>query len=143
MVERLEEYRWSSHHGYLSKNDKWALLYKDFILTMLSKDPAQYYSAYKKFMHDDEKAEISDLFKKKKLPAILGSQNFISWVKETYYSEKQDKQIPDSSVLAPDIFQIKRLISGYYEINPSELSNTHRGVTNEPGDVAIFLTRKL
>ncbi len=44
MIERLEEYRWSNHHGYLSKNDKWALLYKDFILTMLSNDPAQYYS---------------------------------------------------------------------------------------------------
>ncbi len=93
-------------------------------------------------MHDDEEAEIGDIFKMKKLPAVLGSQNLISWVKERFYSEKQDKQIPDSSVLAPDIFQIKRLISEYYEINPSELSNTHRGVTNEPGDVAIFLTRK-
>ncbi len=143
IVKEPVEYQWSSHKGYLSKSVKWAWLHKDFILSMLTKDPKRYNAAYKRFMHEKKDDEISDIFNKKKLPVFVGSQNFTDWVKETFYSEKQNNQIPDSSMLAPDISQIKLIISTYYKIDLTEFLKTRRGVSNEPRDVAIFLTRKI
>ena len=36
MVENLDDYPWSSHHGYLSSYKEWNRLHKNFIMSMLS-----------------------------------------------------------------------------------------------------------
>lgn len=143
IVERPGDYPWSSHGAYTLKSGKWAWLYKDFILSMLTRKPALYEEEYKRFMHESEDDEIIGMLKKKKSPAFLGGPKFVEWVKKTFYSEKQDCSIPESHFLAPEISRIKQIVSEYYEIDPAKLINTRRGVSNEPRDVAIFLTRKL
>ena len=143
IVEKLAGYRWSSHRAYLSKTDKWSWLYKDFILAMLSQHPGRCVAEYKQFMHDDTDDELTDIFEKKKMPAFLGGQDFIAWVKDTFYSQKQDQDIADAALLAPELSMIKQVVSAYYNINPANLSHTRRGIPNEPRDMAVFLTRKL
>ena len=36
IVEKLDQYQWSSHKGYVSKAKKWNWLHKGFILSMLT-----------------------------------------------------------------------------------------------------------
>ncbi len=80
---------------------------------------------------------------KNKLPAILGRTEFIDWVKNTFFTEKRHKQIPDSDQLAPEINQIKSAVYQYYGITNNQLMHTVRGISNEPRNVAIYLTRVL
>ena len=36
MCKSVEEYPWSSHHGFISSAKKWDWLYKDFLLGMFA-----------------------------------------------------------------------------------------------------------
>ena len=78
MVETLDEYAWSSHHGYLSWAKNWKWLHKDFILSMPASDQKKRRQAYLRFMAKDDSEELLDLLEQKKWPSLLGSENFIS-----------------------------------------------------------------
>jgi len=138
----IEQYQWSSHHSYLSaEKSNW--IYKEFILKMFSNDYKQSYHAYLEFLAKEDSEEISMFYEKKKLPAILGSIDFIDWAKNTFFTEKAHKQVPDSNQLAPEVEQIKSAICQYYKITNDQLTHSIRGTSNEPRNVAIYLTRIL
>ena len=88
MVETLDEYAWSSHHGYLSLAKNWNWLHKDFILSMPASDQKKRRQAYLRFMAKDDSDELLDLFEQKKWPSLLGSENFISWIKGLFLKRK-------------------------------------------------------
>ncbi len=143
MVKNLSQYTWSSHLGYVSKAKKWDWLHKDFILTMLSSNKRKDKQAYLNFMAKDDSEELIELFEKKKLPSILGSEDFISWVRERFFSRKRHHQIPDSAQLAPELNDIITAVCRVYGIEDRILLQTRRGTLNEPRNVAIYLSRML
>ena len=143
LVEKLDEYPWSSHRGYLSESKKWDWLNKEFILTILSADKRNRRRAYRRFVSMDDLTDILKIFEDRRLPSLLGGDQFISWVKETFFSQKEHKEVPESTVLAPDIQRIKDVVSEYYGVDKDTLNVSKRGVFNEPRNVAIFLTRVL
>lgn len=142
IVATVEQYPWSSHHSYLS-SEKSNYIHKEFIIKMLSTDPKRSYNAYLEFMSKEDSEEISTFYEKNKLPAILGNIEFIDWAKNTFFTEKTHKQVPDSDQLAPDIAQIKSVVCQYYSITNNQLMHSIRGISNEPRNVAIYLTRIL
>lgn len=143
MVQKLDEYAWSSHHGYLSSAKKWDWIHKDIILSMLSTNKRKARHAYAQFMAQDDSEEISELFAKKKWPSILGSEDFIDWAKATFYDRKINPQIPESLQLAPDLRSIIKAVCRFYGIEEKELFQARRGASNEPRNVAIYLSRML
>ncbi len=143
LVEKLDEYPWSSHRGYLSESKKWDWLNKEFILTILSADKRNRRRAYRRFVSMDDVTDILKIFEDRRLPSLLGGNQFISWVKETFFSQKEHKEVPESTVLAPDLQRIKDVVSEYYGVDKDTLNISKRGVFNEPRNVAIFLTRVL
>jgi len=143
MVNNLKEYAWSSYNGYLSTAKKWDWLHKDFILSLFSSYKTKARQSYRRFMEQEDSAEIHDLFAKTKLPSILGSENFIAWIKEIFFAEKIHDQIPDSSQLAPELNEITKAVCKVYGIKEKELLQTRRGALNEPRNVAIYLCRML
>lgn len=142
IVDNVEQYPWSSHHSYLS-TEKLNWLHKDFILEMLSSDYEKSCKAYQQFIAKEDSAEISEIYEKKKLPAILGHVEFIDWVKNTFFTEKTHNQVPDSDQLAPEIEHIKSAICQHYGVAKDQLVQSVRGISNEPRNVAIYLTRIL
>jgi len=74
---------------------------------------------------------------------VFGSDQFINWVKEKFFSEKIHQKVPDSSFLVPDIGKIKATICEYYSIREEELLTPERGAFSEPRLVAIYLIRLL
>lgn len=143
MVGTLDEYAWSSHQGYLSRSKTWAWLYKDFILTMLTVNHKQRKDAYLRFIEQENANELLDLFERPKWPSMLGSENFIALIKETYFDKKKHRQIPESIQLAPDLSKIKREVCQAYGVAEKELLTAQRGRINEPRNVAIYLCRVL
>jgi chromosomal replication initiation ATPase DnaA len=69
--------------------------------------------------------------------------NPIPFFKDRFFKMKEDKEVPASRELAPDMETIISEVSRYYEIKPSALKAVRRGIENEPRDVAIYLIRSM
>jgi REP element-mobilizing transposase RayT len=145
LTDDLSRYNWSSHRGYLSTAEKWNWLHKNFILSMLSKSGGERVKNYRQFIsaEDEDGDKTSQVLDKKRWPAILGSASFINKVKERFFPEKVNDEVPQSRELAPTPAQIKKMVCEHYCINQDELLVSKRGVFNEPRNVAIYLTRRL
>lgn len=143
LTERLGYYAWSSHKGYLSRDEKWNWLYKDFVFSMLSKNKDDRIKNYRQFIAMGDEEDISYVLDKKKWPAILGSKDFINKVKARFFSEKTDDEVPQSRELAPEVDQIKKAVCKHYGVDEKELLISQRGSFNEPRNMAIYLTRRL
>jgi putative transposase len=143
VVDQLDNYPWSSHEGYLSTSKKWDWLHKDYILSILCSEKSSRQTAYNNFMAEEDSEDIVHVFKRKKWPVALAGENFINKLKERYFKEKRDSQIPESRGLAPEIQSINKAVCLYYEVDESELLKSRRGWFNEPRGMAIYLCRKL
>ena len=143
LVDDMDRYVWSSHGGYLSKAEKWNWLYKDFVFSMLSKNKNEKLKNYRQFISLEDDEKISQVLDKKKWPAILGSADFIAKVKEKFFSETVDDEVPQARELAPETDQIKRVVCDRYGISEKELLISKRGLSNEARNMAIYLTRRL
>lgn len=139
----LNDYEWSSHSGYISDAKRWNWLYKEFPLSLLTNDPKNNRKVYIKYMSEDCGEEINLLFQKKKLPCILGKEDFVYWVKNRFFEKKAHIEVPDSKLLAPDKERIQELVCRKYGITKEELVKCKRGTFSEPRGVAIYLTRMI
>jgi hypothetical protein len=143
LVKRLDRYAWSSHKGYISTAKKWSWLYKEFVLQMLAEQVSSQIRIYRQFMAQQQDKDLIRVFERKRKPSMLGSNEFISWVKDRFFKKKIDKEIPASKGLAPDTERIISEVSRHYEANSGELTEVRRGLENEPRDVAIYLIRSM
>ena len=76
-------------------------------------------------------------------PSMLGSEKFISWIKDRFFKKKKDKQVPASKELGPDLDTIISEVSRYYKLETTNLKAVRRGIENEPRDVAMYLIRSM
>jgi len=143
LTDNLDRYVWSSHRGYLSKSENWNWLHKDFILSMLSKGEGSQLKYYRQFMSTEDEDEIDTVLIKKKWPAVLGSADFVQRIKNKFFAEKTNSEVPQSRELAPEPYQIILAVCDRYGIDEKELLVSKRGVFNEPRNMAIYLTRRL
>ena len=143
LTENMDNYKWSSHAGYISSAQKWNWLHKEFILSIISPDPIDQIKAYRQFVRLDDSEKILQVFENPRRPPFLGGKLFLGWIKETFFEKKREKEVPESVHLAPDLSLIKTVVCSYYKIQESTLQRGRRGVSNEPRDVAIYLTRLL
>jgi putative transposase len=65
LSDDLNNYEWSSHHGYQSDAKRWEWPYKEFPLSMFAKDRNESRKAYIKHMGEDEEEEIDRIFQNK------------------------------------------------------------------------------
>jgi len=143
LVKRLDQYVWSSHKGYLSKAKKWNWIYKHFVLDMLTTQINSQILIYKQFMAQEQDENLVRVLDGKNPPSMLGSDKFISWIKDLFFKMKKDKEVPASKELAPDLDTIISEVSRYYKVRLSKLKAVRRGMENEPRDVAIYLIRSM
>lgn len=133
---------WSSHHAYISAAKKWAWLSKEFLLGMFADTKAKAKKGYLEFVQKEDSSEVTDFFSKKNLASVFGTQDFIDWMKEKFYSSIKHYEIPQSRQLAPTIAAIKEAVCRSYGIEVHMLEHAKRGQVNEPRNVAIYLARK-
>jgi putative transposase len=143
MVETARQYAWSSHRGYLSEAKKWDWLHKDLILSMIAKNQKQWIYQYRAFMAEDESESFLQTINLKKLPSVLGDNQFVDMIKERFFEGKRHIEVPESKGLAPDADQIIASICNHYNIDRAELFRTKRGVLNEARGMALYLVRYL
>ena len=112
-------------------------------MQMLAEQVNSQIRIYRQFMAQQQDKYLLRVFERKRKPSMLGSNEFISWVKDRFFKKKIDKEIPASKGLAPNADRIISEVSGYYEASHTALTAVRRGLENEPRDVAIYLIRSM
>ena len=142
IVDRLDDYMWSSHKGYLSESRQWKWLAKDSLLCILEENNVKWRSKYISFVEKEIPEQIETIFNAGKLPSILGTEKFLEQIKKKYYKKKLHKDIPQSRILAPGMEKIIRVVCNRYQVSADELCKPRRGRNNEAKKAAIYLIRK-
>jgi len=99
----LKKYLWSTYPGYcyLRKRDK-NFDYSWLLNTYFAEDSAQGRRRYRAYVHQGIEDEIENPFEEVTHQSILGTQNFVDWVKNMLPS-KQQREIPSLRKLQHDM----------------------------------------
>src|SRR4030042_5728637 len=143
LSKTFEGYAWSSHKGYISKAKKWSWLHKQYVLSKFSRTKNEQLIKYRAFVSKESGHELEEIIEGKKWTSILGSKTFKKLIKDRFFKEQNDVEIPESKKLAPDIDTIIKTDCDFYGIEKTELMVTRSRLSNEPRDVAIYLNRRL
>jgi len=143
LTKKLDSYPWSSHRGYLSRAKTWDWLHKDYVLGMLAKGEADRLTLYREFVSMADSEDLLEVFSRNKWPWALGSEGFVTTIKDQFFARKLDDEVPESKELAPDVDGMKRAVCEFYRVKEAELLVSKRGSFNEARSVAIYLTRRL
>ena len=143
IAKKPDQYVWSSHLGYLSDDQEWEWLHKEFVLGMLGKDGAVRIKKYRQFVEKQDAEQLLSFFEKTNLPSLLGSNKFVEWAKAKFFEGSIHKDVPQSKILAPDRPTIIKAVCGFYNAAEKDIAAVRRGVQNEPRDVAIYLLRTI
>jgi putative transposase len=143
LVSRLDRYAWSSHKAYLSGSAKWAWLHSEPVLSVLCSAGGDSAEAYRAFMAKDEPDEVTAELSKKNVPSILGSDEFVAWVKASFKELRSQGEVPAARLFAPGLDAIQSAVCAVYGIDRAELQSSKRGMSNDARNVAIYLSRRL
>ena len=143
IAKKPDQYVWSSHLGYLSDDQEWEWLHKEFVLGMLGKYRAVQIKKYRQFVEEQDAEQLLSFFEKTNLPSLLGSNKFVEWAKAKFFEGSIHKDVPQSKILAPDRPTIINAVCGFYKADEKDIVAVRRGVQNEPRDVAIYLLRTI
>jgi len=136
-------YPWSSHKAYLTTAKKWEWINTEKILNMLSLKKSLQKAVYKDFVNTPDENDFSSIYTKRKLPTVLGSEKFLEYIKEQFFTKKKHIEIPESQILIPDKNKILSEICHRYKVQTTDLKISRRGQNNEARNIAIYLMRKL
>ncbi|MCP4551369.1 MAG: hypothetical protein GY834_04870, partial [Bacteroidetes bacterium] len=109
MVEKPEEYKWSSYGSYIYSNNPYKWVYRDFILDLFSKKHSQARKQYREFVEAMLDKEYEFPIKNIFASTILGNRQFINQVRTKYIEGREyDRNLPDARPFSnkPDIEQI-------------------------------------
>lgn len=143
MARKPDQYQWTSHRGYLSDEKQWEWLHKEYVLSQFSAKPHERIEAYKEFIADDDLEEIRRFFGARNIPAVLGSDGFIKWVRDRFSDQLAHEEVPESKLLLPGIEEVAGSVCAVYGVEPTVLLESKRRIANEPRNMAIYLSRRL
>ena len=102
LVKDPSYYSWSSYSAYIGRKMAWDWLERDFILGQMSEDRGEAQRRYRKYVERAMREVLKDPLKNTAASTLLGSEEFIEWVKEKWIKGRDtDREIPALSQLFP------------------------------------------
>ncbi|MBK5101234.1 MAG: transposase [Desulfobacteraceae bacterium] len=111
MVEKPEQYKWSSYQGYISVNKSSKWLFTDFILSLFNKKTSVAKKQYRSFVESMVALEYESPLENVFASTILGGRSFINQIREEHLDRKKsDRDLPDLKQFneMPDIEEITK-----------------------------------
>lgn len=145
MVDRPDEYRWSSYPYFTGKKEAPEWLEMDWLLSQFGKDRKTSWKNYKRFVEDIDIKELGNLSDDITGWCILGAPEFVDWVKDTFLKSRETiKEIPQLKALKSftSVEKVVETVSREFECD-AELIMRKGGKKNLPRDMAIYLARDL
>ena len=133
IVEKPEEYKWSSFQDYIGDREPSEWLNRDFILGYFGATPSRAQKMYKSFVNSLLGKEYESPLEDTIASTILGCNDFINYVKETYLDLKQsDHDVPLIKELAE-----KASMNDMFKVVDNEFSRERMS-----RDVKIYLAQR-
>jgi len=102
MVDKPEAYQWSSYPYYIGKKKAPEWLHRAFVLGYFGEKESIAQKRYQRFVNALVGKEYESPLKDVVSSTLLGNVDFISYIKETFLSDKKpDKDLPALKELAP------------------------------------------
>ena len=147
IVERLSQFKWSSHKSYLGKQISLTGLDAKLVLKYFSHKPKAAMELYRRFMGEKESEGIEQFYAAKKQGSILGDSDFIERIRERYILSDPlfDIEIQEKIRVRGEgvIQRIKREVCRVFKVKGDDLLKGKRGVTNIPRQTALALSKEL
>ena len=143
LVERLEDYAWSSYPAYVGKVKPSDWLERETIYRMLGHK--QQYKGYNDFVMQGVDEETAKFHRKGNMAGIFGDAAFKEWVYEELLPELTAEG--KSRVVQPDLTmqQVTDGVAAYYKTSTKEMRKISRGpqTENEARKIAMYLCQEL
>jgi hypothetical protein len=140
VVSDIDQYRWSSHWGYLNKKQCPDWLDRRSVMSRFGG-----LKEYQRFMHDEIERDIEGFYQGRYQKPVLGSKEFIGRVKERLGDKARvEQEKPESQgIFGVDLQAIVAATARQYGKEVEELKRRKGGGENEARMVAIYLGRHL
>ena len=143
LVEKLEDYQWSSYPSFVGRTEPEEWLERKFIYQVL-KHPNPF-DDYRKFVMLGVDEETAKFHQKGRTGAIFGDEHFKQWVFDELMpqlkAERKSREIQPNLTIE----QVVIGIASFYQTSTDLLLKCTRGpqVDNEPRKVAMYLCQEL
>ncbi len=140
IVTKPEQYQWSCYNDYLSAKPPNDWLNRELILRRIrgKKKRAQQDND---LLRVDASEDMYTFFARKNHLSILGSKEFVNQIRNSYFRQLVQPEIPDVKHLAQKATDITEQVCIYFKIEEDDLYKQKRGVDHTPRDLALFLIR--
>ena len=136
----IDRYRWSSHWGYLNKQQRPDWLNTGAVLSRFGG-----LKEYREFMHSEIEEEIEEFYGGRYQKSVLGSKGFIEGVREKLGDKAriEDEKPESKRVFGLDLEEIVGATAREYGKGVEEIKRRKGGGENEARMMAIYLSRQL
>ena len=111
MVKNPLLYLWSSNKDYAGERTEWGWVKTDWILGQISRNEKRARKGYRKFIGEGSRRAIKDPLEQVVNSTILGSEEFVKWVREKWVEKRAyHRDIPSLRQLSrwPGLLSIQR-----------------------------------
>lgn len=147
LVERLSQFKWSSHKSYTGEKSPMPGLDASFVLQYFSRNRGKAVELYRRFMSEMPGEEIEEFYASKKQGSILGDGDFLEHIKEKYLLSDPlpNIEIKEKANIRGEKFikRIKKDVCRLFGVKENELLKGKRGTDNIARQSALALSKEL
>ncbi len=141
MTKEPEDYPWSCYNDYLSNTGQHPWLNRDLLMKRFQIKQKNGLYTREDLLSQDANEDIEQFLKKKNLPSILGSKEFVDQIRNQFFNVLVHPEKPSTKDLAYKSKQIINTICHHFGLQQKDILDLKRGINNTPRDLAIYLIR--
>ena len=144
MVEKLEDYAWSSYPAYVNQVPAPSWLQREQIYQMLGKK--QKYQGYRDYVADGNSEELLRFYNRGNMASVIGEKEFVSWLREEKIPQLEEK-IVVNQVLQKELSMdtLLELIAQFYDVKVESFVKVTKGkkASHPVRKIAMYICQQL
>jgi len=144
IINKPQDYKWSSYGGYIRKKEVNNLNNYNWLLSIFGNEEKKSRRQYKEFVEEGIAKKLENPVKRAVGNMILGSKEFIDSILVKIDRDEIGQEIANRNEILKTINpqEVIKEVSNKYKIKPIEITNTGTR-NNEARNVAIYVTRNV
>ena len=144
IINKPQDYKWSSYGGYIRKKEVNNLNNYNWLLSIFGNEEKKSRRQYKEFVEEGIAKKLQNPVKRAVGNMILGSKEFIDSILVKIGRDEIGQEIANRNKILKTINpqEVIKEVSNKYKIKPIEITNTGTR-NNEARNVAIYITRNV